>query len=1106
MRENYTKNSAENKTILFDINYIVSTIENYFNKTSLKYSKSTGWWYLKGSHNSKTEEIFGYSKAKHISFLYKKVWEKLGWEIEKTHYSHLLEIKDKIQVTKTEYEPMKIGEISETLSEIFNIRFDEHKQIAGKQFSLAQELDRLNRHKTFSEFYKSLNIKKPFSSETEMYLKEIFTVNRFGDPALNMRNSIFSIIPEKFCTIGDVVNSPKFRKEVLRVERKLFKERKIFFHTDGTPVKKLPPLRESSPLYYHIPRFLRDSYGNIIINQKKQSPIKYPKLKAPNQFFKTPTFVAYSDEERKKVEHIFLVEGMKDFATMIDIVLEKNIENFAIVLILGVAEFPKIAIKFGRKFLKAKIHLMADDDLAGEEAINITYRKMPSHIRRRTDYIDWKNIISKKMRTPKNDITDYREMGYKFEMEHLSNLFQLSKKDIEKINQEKSRSFFKLSPDKNIKNLTEYLESEKGKFLKNSLLNGEKRLILQSPMGSGKSYILKDWLPNEIKKLQRKEINIVFSPLKSLRNELLQTGKYQNGEAFLYGGNYQKQQFFAITTQFLTAKIKKEVFQQRVQEFQKQGFKINIWIDEAHIHSEITKNLRFIYQLEEKLNIRLILLSATAKLLFVRDWRKKEVQKFDIQLPKLKFSSFQTLFCKNSSDLTPTTIQQVKNLSGKVVIMINSDIESILIKNELLKSGRNPQIINALNKYQLDFHKFDTFLVTSITEFGLNFFGSKIDYIVGVNLSPFSLIQFIGRFRDRENAKIINIQKEKTSNIDKMKILVLEKEKSSFEYQNNQIILNLEKKVFQEILKNRSNKNGKLSTFIKKYIPDLQFSIETMDKQKKGQFSVYIDLKGSKLSPALEYFNLDNRGDDFDDILILEDKIKADLNSFLFDSIISEYIEVPKSTYIFMKKEKILKKKTFENRKELKESFVKQALSETTTKENGVSKAQKIRENISEKFDSEIFYRNYFHNSSTLKIYQKIIFAKTVLYFQEKYGKKKFLFEVKTIINQIQISSWEGKKVSRNLIPLMAMIGNPLSHYKKEARYKSGLMTFAKNQRKYITEISKYLKYLENNEFEKFGLQEFDKNILENEIIKKYISGSSLFQSLEKIFENLKVS
>ena len=44
------------------------------------------------------------------------------------------------------------------------------------------------------------------------------------------------------------------------------------------------------------------------------------------------------------------------------------------------------------------------------------------------------------------------------------------------------------------------------------------------------------------------------------------------------------------------------------------------------------------------------------------------------------------------------------------------------------------------------------------------------------------------------------------------------------------------------------------------------------------------------------------------------------------------------------------------------------------------------------------------------------------------------------------------------------------------------------------------------SEFEKFGLKEFDKNILENEIIKKYISESSLFQSLEKIFENLKVA
>jgi hypothetical protein len=1102
MHENYTQNSSKNESVLFDLEYIIETISNYFKKSSLKYSRDTGWWYLKGSHNAETSEVFSYSKAKHISFLYKKVWEKLGFEFDKYFYSKLLEIKSDERAERKGYKPTPIADISIYLNKISNVKYQEHFRIAG-------EFTPLRGPEEFQNFYKSLNITKKFSEETEKFLKEIFALNRFGDATLNMTNSIFVSFEEVNYSSGgygfafEPIPTKTERKNNLRIDRKAFTERKIFFHVDGTPNSKLMINRTANPLYYHIPRFLRLNNGQIINDQNKGTPIKYPKLKAPNKFFKTPTFVAYSDENRKNVDHIFLVEGMKDFASMIDIVLEKKIENFAIVLVLGVSEFPKIAKEFGTKFKSAKIHLIVDDDLAGEEAINLTYRKLSHSLRNRTDYLDWKKAILAKNRVSKNDITDYRNDGYEFQMEHLSTTFQFSKKDIEAINRAKSRSFYELIPEKDSVNLTQYLESEKGNFLKDSLLNGEKRIILQAPMGSGKSHVLKNWLPKEAQKLDRKEVNIVISPLKSLRDQLLESGEYQNIEALLYGVNRKNHQFFSISIQSLTVKKKREFFEMRLRYLQEDGFKINIWIDEAHIHSEISNNMRFIYQLEKELKIRLIQLSATAKLLFMRDWEKNDVQKFDVKLPKLRFHSLENIFCEKKSELTSATIKKVEALSGKIAIMINSDIESILIQEELKKIGRNPQIINALTKYQLNFEAFDTFIVTSITEFGLNFFGSNIDYIIGVGLSPFSLIQFAGRFRDRETAKIINIQKSIFSNVGKLKITLFPQETNSkidnFKYDpiKESYSLHLEKSLFDKIIgessfqKNGLSKHSLISKIIKKFLPDFQtFSIENTDTRKYGQITLYINTKGSNISFGLENFYLDKRGDNFDDILILKDYLRVSLNQNLFNFLIFEYIEIGKTYHIFIGKEQNIEKDLSEKREKLKDLLAKKAVSGEKI-DNGVQKVRKIFWNKFPKLNSEIFYKNYFHKRATPEIYEKIIFAKSVLALKQKYGAKEFDLKIKTEILEMEK---EKKSVSRDFLKYLATVGKHLSFYKKEAKWRSGVYTFPKKQRKFVTEISKYMEILESGEFEKFKLREFDMKLLEN---SDFSNDKDFFSKLE---------
>ena len=1097
MNSNYIENSTPIQTVLFDVNQIISTISNYFNKTSLKYAKTTGLWFLKGSHNEKTKEIFGFSTVKHISFLYEAVYKKLNLTIIDYHFSELQKIKGQIQKKDGEYIPIPIAKISLDHTKITRARFSQHSRMLGEQYSLQKTYINDN-SENWGNFYKNLGISKKYSAQTEGYLSEIFSLNKFGDPALMMINSAvwgksLKNVPQQF----------KYKYN-LKSERAIFSKREIFFNVDGVDAIEIPR-REEHNLFYYIPRFLRDFNGNIINDKKKNKPIKYPKLKAPNDRFKTPTFVAYSNEDRKKVDDIFLVEGMKDFATMIDIVLDLKIENFAIILILGVAEFPKLAQRFGARFLKAKIHLMADDDFAGQEAINTTYRKVSKHIRKRVDYLDWKIAMTSQKRVQKYDITDYREADYKFKMDHLSNIFQFSKKDIEKANQEKSRNFSKIIPEKGITNLTQFLESKKGEFLKESLLFGDKRLILQSPMGSGKSHILKNWLPNEVKKKNDKEINIVFSPLKSLRDELFETGHYQDIAYFTnsFNDDSSEQQFVALTIQALNSKEKQDILMNKIIFFQKLGFKINFWIDEAHIHSNITKNIRFLYLLEEKLKVRLILLSATAKLLFMRDWGNDKIQKFDIQLPKLKFKSLENIFCNDKSDFSPTVLKKIQTLSGKVVIMLNSDIESVVIKEQLQKSGRNPQIINALTRNTLNFNKFDTFIVTSITEFGLNFFGSNIDYLIGVNLAPFSLIQFIGRFRDRPDAKIIHIQKEKSLNINSTKIMIYPKESSSFEYKNENMILNLEQNIFQEILENSSNQGGQLSKMIKKVIPNFQnFVIETVDKRKDGQMTAHIYLKGSIFSPALEHISLDKRGETFDNILLLEDRLKVNLNSFLFDQLISEYVELSDFTMKIAKKDKELKQMLTINKEEVIDRFIDIAISEKPHQENGVAKAQNILKELPPEIDSEIFYKNHFNNSSTTKIYKQILFSQAVLLLNKKYGEDLFYYQIKKeILFDTQLKAFNGYQANRLLVPLLAMFGKPLSYYDKKARHLSGLMTFPKAKRQFITDISKYMSYLKDEDFAKFNLQSFDKSLIQDSVVEKYISENPFFQKVIELLD-----
>lgn len=955
----------------------------------------------------------------------------------------------------------------------------------------------------FDYFYKTLKIDKPFHPTTEKIIRELFYIGDDG--------KIYMFYKQSSPTTKGLDSSdlPKGSAEKRKYWEKeyfeSFKRGSFFSNIGGLNPDSLNPYRDSDSAYYSVHRNNSElEIGRFGKYSRPKSPRGVANYKAPIIYLSD----FYNPEANPdRVESAYIVEGFKDYLTLHSQLMELGETNFIIVLALGVSEFSSKVEFISHKFPNIqKIRVVADDDNAGFTELKRVFEKAHFRSKYKLQYLNWNNL-SDSTRENKSDITDYRNKGYKLSISHFSDISNLVGIEKEKI---EYKNFYTISSKKSF--FSEVVEeSEK---LKEAIFNTFTDLIIQSPMNSGKSHFLAMLLNNA-----PDGVHIITTPLTKLRKELEDKGSYPF-QAFINGSDSNH---FSMTIQALNKKENLKEFERELIDRIGKGEKITFWVDEAHKHSKITAKLRVLYGLKERFSahIRIIYITATAKYLFERDFLNSDVMKFDIQTKKLRFKTLLNHTVEKKNEISYLLHREYNN---KTAILLNSDKKSIALKEKLTEKGLQVKIINSKSK-NFDFTEADVFIVTSVTEYGLNFYGSGVDTIIGVNLDPLSFTQYVGRFRDRAESTLINLQTERkglklnSSNRSYSTLKVkFSKKKNGFDFDKNTLYID----------------NSELSILDKQsartYLQD-EFEHSYFDVNKFSNGTAYLRLHNNQIhsDSSIPVF-LDKRGEKFDDMGIIEERYNSVMNLSLFNQIINEYIDIEevKTDYIDNEhidistdREQIERtattlainiEKVYGHLKETGKGLDKRVTSELEKSDNidyanmvtkGVVSKRSLEHSLGLTFSIETFLANHFHNSRASSIYEQILFVKAIEHFVSLYGESVVLSFLKKMLKDGVVE----EKISREVINIASSIKLIKDfNISKDDFKRAGLSTFSKEQRRVIYERNRIQKFL-NGELDstKIGLKEFDDSLISEENILSYIDNSEFLSKLKEGFEKLKI-
>jgi hypothetical protein len=327
-------------------------------------------------------------------------------------------------------------------------------------------------------FYKILNIEKQLHPLTEKIISNLFYTG--ADKKLYMFYKQYA--PDK-SLMPTLSGSQEYRKrwQTVHFEEQKSDDNGVFWNIGGLNPDSLNFYRDSNSVYYSVHRNISDKdielYG------------KYSRPKSPQKVshYKTPiTYLSdfYNLEANPdRVESAYIVEGFKDYLTLHSELMELGETNFIIVLALGVSEFSSKVDFITNTFPNIQnIRVVADDDSAGWSELKRVFSKTHYQYKHKLQYLNW-NKLDDSIREDKSDITDYRNKGIDFSISlfsDISDLVGVEKKQIE------YKNFHTIKSDKSF--FSEVVEESD--LLKKAIYNDFRDLIIQSPMGSGKSHFL----------------------------------------------------------------------------------------------------------------------------------------------------------------------------------------------------------------------------------------------------------------------------------------------------------------------------------------------------------------------------------------------------------------------------------------------------------------------------------------------------------------------------------------------------------------------------------------------------------------------------------------
>jgi len=1026
------------------------------------------------------------------------------------------------------YTPVKLFDLKPTFSnglidkphQIENITFKEHKRYSALQLDYFESIE------SFSKTIGVKNIRKAVFN----FFEELFLQNQFG------AFEFLIYYPTDYNNPYELEGLSKLPTSIRNAHKKQhfsLKPKELNFKIFG--VKK--DSSENRKVYGIISQYLFLRDGTKAINEKKNLPKKYLKPKSIDGKVKTPLFSIYHG---KPGENIYIVEGLKDAVTLVNLLYIAEVENYEVVVILGIGEFKNTIKALHNRYYKNKkpnYYIVTDNDEAGRRPQEDIRRLAPS-LQKRIFFIDWeKSLISPQ---PGGDLTDYYNSdNLKNDVftnpAYFKNLTLIySKEELERINYNSNK--IKIEGEKNLSYTV-----EKNEKIKKLLLNRQD-LIIQSNTGTGKSHFFKNNYPTLISKTEDKNLVLALSPLIKLKNYLIQdSDKYRNLylDEFLETGDlysYNDNQFYSLTIQKF-GDIDIDTLRDFLQLYQDNGYKITILIDEAHNINSITKHgIDNLTELKKSINFKTILISATA---YNLELLYPKYNFLDINIKKLEFGNLNIITTPKKGIMVNIKDKIIKKAiaGNRVALLSNSNIKNIELKRELEKEGLRVIILDKTSSKKIDFDNFnfrryDVLIVTSVVEFGLNFYDSEVKEIMGVGIDDIAFSQFVSRFRDvgREaNLTYFYIdQAERVNNkivgkiVDNGKFINLSGEKIEISTKSIKEYLSS----YNLVYKNINIQNDKVTIYFYSRINSNRYGI---DKRL-----LYTDEKDYILKRAEN----------------IKDKINELTTPRIFGERISEYISVSNITYSFTEKPPKEKLKEYKNNIERVRNEATEIAQDIYNSMIKEKKGEQLQYHIIEKleetkegdfsnvvFDSISFSQShknrYLDNNISIQNfcnekagnYKAISLAIAINYLEreqpEEIGKLKQVFFLKGSSKALKLLK-ERKEENVSLSDKVGLVFTlikqdrltPLKDIDKELLLDFGLFTYAtKKIRKNLSNIIKFRKIfndeekielIKNNDekmLKKLGLKTFDTNFLSEKHILNTLLHSDFFEYFSLDFQ-----
>ena len=532
--------------------------------------------------------------------------------------------------------------------------------------------------------------------------------------------------------------------------------------------------------------------GSILFTNyyKRRDDVKYLR---PSGYKQLP-FIGGHFTDFKSIEKVYVVEGVKDWVTMINFMYKKGEREFGVLLLPGITYLYKFVVST-YYFLKNhsnsnfKFYLSLDNDDAGHMAMTKLANKLPKNIKENMMVIDWQRIDLQVKDEAKIVVID----NYKTSTDFMGRIDTLRRQPIYNIVYENAKHdpVYKVLYAKDLKDITDYVnygvnidhyypftlsysnnaDVNKNKLYSliveaqnftsafinkptnkptnnmiNELIKFGEHLILTAPTGSGKTYFFKNYFRDLVDNKISDTLVVMVEPLTSLARDIDNSANWDRKlSSAMKNISANNNAYIVRTIQSLT----KEFIERMLDEL---GLnKVLFIVDEAHLHNKIVKGgMQTImdWAVANNDSTKVIHLTATPLeiILAYRHFTMFKTKAIKIETNKLSFKKFNFVQFDNTYRKETLLIDRiVENVAEgkKTAVLLNSNIKSKNFKNIILNK------LNKLNKLgetiiynktsahgryykNIDWDKLGVFITTSVTEFGLNFLNTNVDDIIYV--------------------------------------------------------------------------------------------------------------------------------------------------------------------------------------------------------------------------------------------------------------------------------------------------------------------------------------------------------------------------------------